>query len=150
MMRIRLFSLSLILVLAGCGFAIPFRSPVNLYPLQGPIADKKAVHVISGSEMATVFYDDYEFTFPDGETFSGPDSKIPARESGAKELASIWDSIYGPGFFVAHVLGAGYHGKAMLTGSKGTTLQVETIAEIDGPLQGIAKDSHGNVYKVTR
>ena len=47
-----------------------------------------------------------------------------STEVAAKELSAAWDIVYGSGFYLAHVLGTPIN-RATLTGSKGTTLQVE-------------------------
>ncbi len=74
------------------------------------------------------------------------------------KLASAWDSVYGQGFFTAHVVGAPFFARAEVKGSKGTVLQVEIYRRFtDGQatppypaldLQGVAQDSSGNIYKV--
>jgi hypothetical protein len=75
------------------------------------------------------------------------------------ELRLAWDTIYGQGFFIAHVLGARFFERAVLTGSKGTVLQVEIYrrvhdsdsdSRVAAPLdiQGVAQDDKGDIYKV--
>lgn len=72
-------------------------------------------------------------------------------------LQSEWDSIYGKGFYVAHVLGARLYAQATLRGNRGTVVDVEmyrSVTEDDpgheerGPVRGVAQDNHGNTYKI--
>jgi hypothetical protein len=57
-------------------------------------------------------------------------------------LGFAWDAIYGQGYFVAHLLGQSC-GHSVMTGSKGTVLQVE----FNFP-RGVAIDNKGNLYKL--
>jgi len=57
-------------------------------------------------------------------------------------LSAAWDAIYGPGFYVARVLGQQL-GRANVTGSQGTAIQVEVWNA-----RGIAVDNKGDVYKL--
>jgi hypothetical protein len=73
-------------------------------------------------------------------------------------MAQLWDSIYGDGFYVAHVLGTRLYARASLKANNGDTLKVEfyrpenegnvttTIASL---IKGVAKDDKGNAYKIT-
>jgi hypothetical protein len=70
-------------------------------------------------------------------------------------MLSVWDSVYGDGFYVAHVLGARSHSRAEITGSKNTVLEVElyqingdTSAAPDVGICGVAKDDKGDIYKL--
>jgi hypothetical protein len=94
------------------------------------------------------------YTSPGKKRFSDPRTDPPQPK-----LATAWDSVYGPGFFTAHVLGAPFFARAEITGSKGTVLQIEIYRrEFDryddslrySPLnlQGVAQDNKGNIYKV--
>jgi hypothetical protein len=99
-----------------------------------------------------------------GEIFKGiwtvPSVKTRAERAAAGKpqltnLASTWDTVYGPGFYTAHVLGTRYFAQASITGNQGTLLQVEmyrldTGAETDllQAIKGVAKDSKGNEYKL--
>jgi hypothetical protein len=69
-------------------------------------------------------------------------------------LSPAWDTVYGAGFYVSHVLGAAEYAKAALTGNKGTKLDVEMYKpEIPEKgqipvIRGVAKDDKDNIYKV--
>jgi hypothetical protein len=63
-------------------------------------------------------------------------------------MAQAWAQVYGAGFSVSNLAGVN-RGEAMLTGPKGTVLQVEFFTgsgTANG--NGVAKDNHGNVFKV--
>lgn len=63
-----------------------------------------------------------------------------------------WDSVYGAGFFVTNVLGNRVFARAILSGTKGTTLNVEFYDPTPGQItnvKGIAKDNKGNIFKMT-
>ncbi len=65
-------------------------------------------------------------------------------------MSAIWDTVYGQGYFVSHVLGKLYYARGSITGSRGTVLDVE-FYKPDGESRhifGVAKDSKGNVYKM--
>jgi len=87
--------------------------------------------------------------FPDGETFEGKSSGESASNPD-DELTSAWDSVYGSGHYLAHVLGSPFHGRVVLKGNRGSTLIVETNRETkESAPEGVAKDSNGNIFKVT-
>ena len=75
------------------------------------------------------------------------------------DMAPLWDSVYGSGFYVAHVLGTRLYARASLAGKTGDSLKVEfyrpegggnsEAVPIQGSVRGVAKDGKGNVYKVT-
>src|SRR5256885_14231306 len=72
------------------------------------------------------------------------------------EMSSVWDAIYGQGFYVAHVLGARLYARTLLTGNRGTTLKFEMYKHDEDRtdnvavgIKGVAKDSSENIYKVT-
>jgi hypothetical protein len=59
--------------------------------------------------------------------------------------------VYGAGYFNAHVRGARLRARAVLTGSAGSTAVVEVYNEKDvcGATRGVARDSRGNLYRVS-
>ena len=99
------------------------------------------LHVVIGTEQ---FDGRWQLVY--GQTATAQD---PAA------LAAAWDTIYGQGFYVAHVLGTPLFAHTTLTGTQGTVLQVAWYeqgydAEHSDVLvsKGVAQDSHGNVYKL--
>jgi hypothetical protein len=67
------------------------------------------------------------------------------------DMAADWDSVYGIGYFAAHVLGNKLYARATLAGSKGTVLHVEFSNENNtrGNTKGVAADDKDNVFKVS-
>jgi hypothetical protein len=90
--------------------------------------------------------------FPDGESFTGQLAKGSFVPSTDDELAADWDLVFGTGYFVANVLGSPYNRTATLAGSMGSTLRLElhqpTQSTRAAVVSGVAKDSHGNVFKL--
>lgn len=88
---------------------------------------------------------------PEDETCVGAWSAVPPEQAG-DGLASAWDAIYGPGFYVAQVLGSTWRGRATLTGSRGTVFHLEFNRDtVTGArLRGVARDNRQNLYKVVQ
>ena len=126
------------------------KSPFHLYPVAGPLADSTTVPVIAGSGSWMYPAGEQTIVFPDGERFTGKLSGPYRGDVDSRELVSAWDSVYGAGYYVANVMGAAtWHGKATITGSHGTALQIEAIKDNrDHGVIGVAKDSKGNILKL--
>jgi hypothetical protein len=118
---------------------------MHLYPVQGPISKQNPVPIYAGKVTPL----NISFTSPNGEACdSGVSNVSPGRP--ASDLAGAWDAIYGPGYYVAHVLGAtAGHFMATFTCSGGTVFEWEASAIGETAYQGAAKDSVGNVYKIS-
>jgi hypothetical protein len=67
----------------------------------------------------------------------------------AADLSQDWELIYGAGYYQAHVKGNRFYSRALLSGSTGATLVAEIVGDYSYHFTGAARDSHGNVYKVT-
>jgi hypothetical protein len=67
------------------------------------------------------------------------------------DMTGDWDSVYGAGYFAAHVLGNKLYARSTLTGNMGTVLHVEFSNENNtrGNAKGVAEDNKGNVFKVS-
>lgn len=122
---------------AGCAVV-----SIHLYPVepQKPI--------LSGTLIGNPVSGTISLRSADGEKFSGP-CKFGSAAGVNDDLKGAWDSVYGQGDYVAHVVGSAAHCTATLTGSLGTVFHVESYNESVGtPLKGIAQDSQGNIYKL--
>jgi hypothetical protein len=163
-MRIGLIALILASVCAVAEGAVQG----NFYPVQGPLASRTPPPVFSASFKGDLINpESLSAVLAGGEAFKGKwisvttgkrrfqDAPVPPQP----ELKAAWDAVYGQGFFVAHILGAQFFERTILTGSKGTVLQVEIYRRIhegdgerySGPpldIQGVAQDDKGNIYKV--
>lgn len=88
-----------------------------------------------------------------GEVCRGPYSFMEPNPATLDKntLSAAWDQVYGPGYYVAHVLGM-YHAVTELRGSQGTILWMDfyrTPGEGRGSqILGVAKDNRSNLYKV--
>jgi hypothetical protein len=141
------FALLLLSAFAISGCAVPGR----LYPVQGPMASLAAPPV-----MTAKLYQSHlriTLTLANGELFNGElkvlyPSSSNLNPTGAPpsppqpNLAYAWDTVYGQGYFVAHVLGQQL-GQAVITGNQGTVIQVEVAIA-----HGVAIDNKGNIYKI--
>lgn len=149
-------------LLAGCLVTVRF------YPVQGPLSRQSRVPVFSAKidglgewrNITVILANDENFT----GTFSvsSPREKIKDATAGAvptPNLSAAWDTVYGKGFYVSHVLRAKELGRAHITGNQGSVLDMEIFrrayaggGEPNSPtmidLKGVAKDSNGNIYKI--
>ena len=80
-----------------------------------------------------------------------PPSGTSATAIAPIDMAADWDSVYGAGYFTAHVLGNKLYARATLTGTKGTVLHTEFSNEDSTPgnTKGVAADNKDNVFKVS-
>ena len=150
--------LFLLFMLSGC------TATARLYPVRGPLSTQTPVPVYVGKLTDGLHSGDFSAVLGNGEVFKGrwnlvarPNSPKDASASGgpsANSLSAEWDAVYGPGFYVAHVLGARLYGRAILKGSRGTPLEMEIYKPDDvkentvGAIKGVAKDDKNNIYKI--
>jgi hypothetical protein len=136
----------------------------RLYPIQGPLASQTPSPIFTAKITGAFNSGNLSVILANGETFTGPwkalSVKTRAQNAASStpeqvSLASAWDTVYGQGFYTAHVLGTRLFAQAVLTGNQGTVLQVEMYrqehgADSSAPLdiKGVAKDSKGNIYKL--
>jgi len=117
--------------------------PGHLYPVQGPLAAQSPAPIydvrIAGGGALTA-------TLAGGEVCSGKYVRVAAGDPSSSAMSAAWDSVYGQGFFVAHVLGGSGLSRAQLVGTSGTTLSVQLIV-LDQ--KGVASDNKGNIFKLT-
>ena len=142
-----------ILLLLGCS------AHLHLYPVHGPLADQGSVRVIEGKGTG-LLSGVISFVLPDGEICQGrwspvspnkiPPGAQPTDAAATGDLPSVWNAVFGSGYYVANVLGTKQHGQAVLNGDRGTIIQLEFYHNtVEGsPLLGVAKDSKGNIYKL--
>jgi hypothetical protein len=129
----------------------------RLYPVQGPLATQTAPPVFAARITGILNSGHISVNLANGEVCTGPWALVSrAPTSGAPpasvDWARVWDTVYGNGYYTANVLGARLHVRSTLTGSKGTTLDVEMYRrDIPGAMteiHGVARDSSGNIYKL--
>ena len=143
------------LVLTACAPVImtvaSITIPKSLYfnPVKGPILDQYPNTVVNGSASG-LSSGSISLKLPTGETCKGEWATIPQTQA-EMDLSSYWDLVYGQGYFTKNIQGVRDRAKAKMTGEKGTVILAEFYrrTEHEATFQGVAKDSVGNVYKVT-
>jgi hypothetical protein len=138
-------------LLSGCF------STGRLYPVQGPLAAQTAPPIYSARMTGAFNSGNITVTLAGGEVCQGPWGLVSRKPTDAGTASGvnwpkIWDAVYGGGYYTANVLGAPLHVRSTMTGSKGTTLNVEMYRrDVPGQMteiHGVAEDSGGNIYKV--
>src|SRR5208337_3563936 len=143
--------------LSGCATA-------RLYPVQGPLSTKTPVPVYVAKVTGAFNSGNFSVVLGDGELCKGrwaqvtrPNTSSDATAATAvpaNNLSAEWDTVYGTGFYLAHVLGAKLYARAVVTGNRGTVLNVELYKPnsventTTAAIKGVAKDNKGNIYKV--
>ncbi len=152
------FVLSLLTLFIGVITADNSAFGQKLYPVQGPLSEQSPQQVFKGQLRRPMFSIGPAYlllkswTVANGEVLQGKAKTVKATSvnippNGAAtppqpNLAFAWDAVYGPGFYVARILGKDI-GQGVFTGGNGTVLQVESLYR-----QGVAVDNKGNVYKL--
>jgi hypothetical protein len=147
-----------ICVLSGCS------ATARLYPVKGPLSTQSPSPVYVAKMTGLLNSGNFSVVLGDGEVCKGAWQEVPrpktsnevgtANNMPAINLSAEWDTVYGTGFYVAHVLGAKLYARAMVTGSRGTILNVEIYRPLDqsenkaGTPKGVAKDNKDNIYKL--
>jgi len=154
------FLVSLLLcvsTLSGCATA-------RFYPVQGPLSTQTPVPVYVAKFSGAFNSGNLSVVLANGEVCKGRWATVPRPNASsdaaaasavpANNLSAEWDTVYGTGFYVAHVLGARLYARAALTGNRGTTLNVELYKpdQVENAtvsaIKGVAKDDKSNIYKV--
>ena len=155
-MKVKLCFLLLgISIMLGCSHTYRF------YPVQGPLSAQTPLPVLVAKLTGAISSGNISVVLSDGEVCKGhwaevPRAKVPkgANTASAPEgngMSSVWDTVYGSGFYVSQVLGS-TNARAVASGDRGKILNVELHATPEGEktliVKGIAKDNKGNIYKV--
>ena len=139
----RALTVVLSLMMAGC--AVGF---IHLYPVESVAPGQTPKPILSGTITYLTGYATVSFSSPEGEKFSGH-CAFGSAAGVNDDLKTAWDSVYGQGDYLAHVVGSPTHCTAKLGGTKGTIFSLEAYNETAGtPLRGVAQDSNGNIYKL--
>lgn len=136
------------MLLAGC----VIMAPGHLYPVQGPLAGASPPPIYTLTMNGVYDSGTLTATLPDGEKCKGDWSAIAPTDPSARQMSAAWDSVYGSGYFVAHVLGSRVFAAAVLKGNRGTTLNVQLYDPKPGDVSavvGVATDNSGNLFKLT-
>jgi hypothetical protein len=131
--------------LSGCAFA-------RLYPVQGPLAAQTPLPVATAKISGAFESGSISVKLPTGEVCKGHWQTVHSGLS-SSGMASVWDTVYGQGFYQAHVLGSVQYAQAIATSAQGTTLTIEMYEPVHTQdrlvIKGVAKDNKGNLYKMT-
>jgi hypothetical protein len=156
--KVKLWVLLLgISIMLGCSHKYRF------YPVQGPLSAQTPLPVLVAKLTGSFPFTsgNISVVLGDGEVCKGhwaqvPRVKVPkgANTTSAPDsngMSTVWDTVYGSGFYGSHVLGS-TNAQAAASGDRGTVLNVEMYAMPEGDkniiVKGIAKDNKGNIYKV--
>jgi hypothetical protein len=146
-----------ILSVVFCLFFSGCYQPVRLYPVTPPAPGQTAGAALDGKVTGLFNSGNMTVKLPSGEVCSGHWA-VTAPAGPTSDLAGVWDAIYGPGFYVAHVIGERLFTRAVLTGDKGTAITAEMYKPehagpdnviVVGQIRGVAQDNKGTIYKLT-
>lgn len=156
-MKNQLFVVLLAIVLmSGCASG-------RLYPVQGPLVAQTPMPVFNAKVNGAFNSGHISVVLAGGEVCEGQWSVVPsvpaAADAGSATTpatsgtASLWDTVYGPGFYQAHVLGTRLYVRATPNCNHGTALTVEMYRTANGngdlnAIRGVAQDNKGNIYKL--
>jgi hypothetical protein len=140
--------LSLATTLSGCVIA----QPGHLYPITGPWSGQNPPAIFRVTLSGVLNSGSISAMLKDGEDCRGQWARVPQDDPSAAAMSADWDSVYGAGFFQANVLGNAAFARATLTGTRGTTLNVQFYLGTPGAMAtavGVAADNHGDIFKLT-
>ena len=156
-------SLVLLMISAFAMSACTFTA--RLYPVQGPLSAQTPTPVFFPKITSGAHLSNISLVLSSGELCKGhwtqvAPTQLPKSPNAAGvqitagDMSSVWDSVYGPGYYVAHVLGAHYYYESVVSGNRGTVINVQLYfdnSESQGKyyrFKGVARDNKGNIYKL--
>ena len=133
-----------LLLLTAC---FPVSAPFHIYPISetgsgSAIPCRFRIHF--GWQSATI-----TASLPNGETFESvisTASSVPPD----RELAPLWDKVFGAGYFNAKVLGSAQHFRTALRSQQGHELRMELHrmpGDRNNGFEGVAIDNNNLIYK---
>ncbi len=145
----------LFFVLLGVSILMGCRATGRLYPVQGPLSAQTPTPVLLAKLTGAFNSGNISVALTDGEVCKGHWATVPRPQAskGAaatgtappSEMSPVWDTVYGSGFFVSHVLGKRLYVQTVLTGVYKPDGNAQNTV---GSIQGVAKDSKDNIYKL--
>ena len=152
-------------ILLGISMMLGCTHSARLYPVQGPLSEQTPLPVLVAKITGAFTPGDISVVLSDGEKCKGrwamvPRAQVPKGANTASApttngMSSVWDTVYGSGFYVAHVLGTRLYAQAVVTGNQGTVLNVEMYkpegeheSNPVSAVKGVAKDNKDNIYKL--
>ncbi len=122
------------LLLSGCAAG-------HLYPVQGPLSAQTPV---PSYKVRMDNADSITTRLPVGKLCRGAWLDVAQGDPSARDMSDEWDLVYGKGYFLANVLGKITVARAILTCSNDMKVTVEF-----NTTNGVAKDTNGNVFRLT-
>jgi hypothetical protein len=133
----------------------------RLYPVQGPLSAQTPTPVFFAKITGLAYPLNISLVLSSGELCKGRWAQVAPTQlvKGANasvqitagDMSSVWHSVYGPGYYVAHVLGTYYYYESVVSGNRGTVINMELYLddrESQGSFKGVARDNKGNIYKL--
>ena len=152
--------LKLCVLLLGISVMLGCSRTYRFYPVQGPLSAQTPSPVLVAKMTGAISSGSISVVLSDGEVCTGRWAEVPRLQvpKGANtatvpadSMSSVWDTVYGSGYYVSHVLGA-RSARGVISGNQGTVLNVELYATPEGEhtfvIKGVAKDNKDNIYKV--
>jgi hypothetical protein len=152
--------LKLCVLLLGISVMLGCSRTYRFYPVQGPLSAQTPSPVLVAKLTGAINSGSISVVLSDGEVCKGHWAEVPRAQvskgantaiAPADSMSSVWDIVYGSGFYVSHVLGA-RNARGVISGDRGTVLNVEMFATPEGEhtfvIKGVAKDNKDNIYKV--
>ena len=140
-----------ILLLCFCTGCFPLSAPFHLHVITeekgpiNPIPCKFKVHF--GWQTASIVA-----TLNTGEVCQGQFNLVSSAAAPLdREMAPLWDKVFGQGFYNAQVLGSAGHLRLVLLGNRGTEIRLEfhkMAGDKNGGMEGVAVDKAGQLYKM--
>lgn len=135
----------------------------RLYPVQGPASAVTPPPIYAARISGGLRSGSFTATLQNGERCTGSWAQVSNKPTATQtsnssrsqaDIAKAWDTVYGAGFYTAHVLGANIHIHGVLNGDKGTVLEVDAFRnpgtgdDAMNSRKGIAFDTNSNIYKL--
>ncbi len=154
----------LVFVLLAVSILTSCRATGRLYPVQGPLSTQTPTPILLAKVTGAFNSGNISVVLADGEVCKGRWATVPrvqvpkdvatVNSAPSTAMSSIWDTVYGSGFYVSHVLGTRLYVQAVIPGNRGTVLNLEMYrpeereSNIIGAIKGVAKDNKNNIYKL--
>ena len=145
--------ISLVLLIISASVMSACTRTARLYPVQGPLSAQTPTPVFFPKITGLAYPSNISLVLSGVELCKGRWTQIAPTQAPkgavaasvqitAGDMSLVWDSVYGPGYYVAHVLGSYYYYESVVTGNRGTVINVELYLD--------DRESHGKYYSFKR